>query len=377
MQVQDRYWEAKKVTIIGAFVNFLLGIIKIAGGYLFHSHALVADGLHSFSDLFTDLMVVFASKYGSQDADESHPYGHQRIETAATFLLALLLVMAGSGIAWDALYELAHETSTRPGWLALPIALLSLGINELLFHYTHEVGKRIQSSLIIANAWHHRSDAAASLVVLLGLIGSLAGFIWLDAAAAVIVGFMIIKMGLEYGWNSIKELVDTAIPAEILANIAQEAKKVIGVVKIHQLRTRSMGADIFIDMHIMVDPRISVSEGHYIAQQVHRRLTEAFDSVKDVTVHIDPEDDEISCPSLHCPDRQQINTRFLGKIQKQYPDILFYNLHYLDGKMIIDIMLDKSFNQWERLRADLESAMLKDPDLLEIRLFSLQERITF
>lgn len=375
MQIQDRYWEAKKVTLIGALVNFLLGILKIIGGYLFHSHALIADGFHSFSDLFTDLMVVFASKYGSQDADASHPYGHQRIETAATFLLALLLILAGAGIAWDALHELFYEHSTKPGWLALPIALASLFINELLFHYTHRVGQRIQSALIIANAWHHRSDAAASFVVLFGLIGSLAGFIWLDAVAAVIVGFMIIEMGLEYGWNSIKELVDTAVSADILTSIEERVQAVGGVLKIHQLRTRSMGADIFIDMHIMVDPRISVSEGHYIAQQVHRRLTAELPQVKDVTVHVDPEDDEIACPSLHCPDRARMEKQFLTHIQREYPEILFFNLHYLDGKMIIDLTMDKSFKQWEALKTALRGALLGEDHRFEIRLFSLQEKI--
>lgn len=371
----DRYWEAKKVTVIGALVNFFLGSIKIIGGYLFHSHALIADGLHSFSDLLTDLMVVFASKYGSQDADESHPYGHQRIETAATFLLALLLILAGAGIAWDALYELLYSTSTQPGWLALPIAFFSLIINELLFHYTHYVGKRIQSSLIIANAWHHRSDAAASFVVLFGLVGSLAGFVYLDATAAVIVGFMIIKMGLEYGWNSIKELVDTAISAEMIIAIENLVQTVPGVVKVHQLRSRSMGADIFLDMHILVEPFISVSEGHYIAQQVHNKLRAEMKAIKDVTVHIDPEDDEIACPSLHCPNRQQLDALFLAKIQQNYPQILFCHLHYLEGKIIVDFTLDAKFTDWEQLKSELEGCFRLEHELIQFRLLALREII--
>jgi cation diffusion facilitator family transporter len=375
MLAQDRYWEAKKVTIIGAFVNFLLGVFKLIGGYLFHSHALIADGFHSFSDLFTDMMVVFASKYGSQDADESHPYGHQRIETAATCILALLLILAGAAIAWDALYELLYAASTKPHWLALPIALFSLLINELLFQYTHHVGQKIQSALIIANAWHHRSDAAASFVVLIGLLGSLAGFIYLDAVAAVIVGCLIIKMGLEYGWNSIKELVDTAVPPEVVATIEQLVSSVNGVVKIHQLRTRSMGADIFIDMHILVNPYISVSEGHYIAQQVDRILTREIKSVKDVTIHVDPEDDEIACPSLNCPNRKLLEDQFLTDIQTRYPDILFCNLHYLDGMMILDLTLNNQFNNWTELKTELEKCFLLEQKCIEIRLFSFQESI--
>lgn len=216
MTQQARYLQAKKITLIGAVVNAILGFIKLIGGLFFHSHALVADGIHSFSDLFTDLMVVFASKYGSQDADASHPYGHQRIETAATLLLALLLILAGAGIAWDSIHEIIRGSHDYPGWVTLPIALLSVFANEILFHWTYHVGKRIQSSLVIANAWHHRSDAASSIVVSLGLIGTLLGFIYLDAVAAVIVAFMIIKMGISYGWGSVKELIDTAVDSETL-----------------------------------------------------------------------------------------------------------------------------------------------------------------
>jgi len=194
----DRYWQAKKVTLIGAVVNALLGIVKLVGGFLFHSHALVADGVHSFSDLITDVMVLFASKYGSLDADDTHPYGHQRIETAATLLLALLLILAGFGIAWDAFDELIHATSTVPDWLSVPVICISIVANEILFHYTRHIGNKINSQLIIANAWHHRSDAASSIIVLLGLIGSLSGYVYLDALAAIIVGLMIIKI---YCWT--------------------------------------------------------------------------------------------------------------------------------------------------------------------------------
>src|ERR1700733_7780757 len=165
---KDRYWQAKKVTLIGAFLNALLGCIKLAGGFLFHSHALAADGVHSFSDLITDIMVLFASKYGSQDADSSHPYGHQRIETAATLLLSVLLILTGAGIAWDAFYGLFHIVAEKPEWFALPLAILSIIANEILFYFRRHVGIRIQSALVIANAWHHRSDAASSIVVALG-----------------------------------------------------------------------------------------------------------------------------------------------------------------------------------------------------------------
>lgn len=375
MSHPDRYWQAKKVTLIGAIVNGLLGCIKLIGGILFHSHALFADGIHSFSDLLTDVMVLFASKYGSLDADESHPYGHQRIETAATLLLSLFLILAGAGIAWDAMNELITQTHTRPSWLTLPIIIMSIAANELLFHYMHFVGEKIQSPLIIANAWHHRSDAASSLVVLIGLIGSLAGYLYLDAFAAVVVGLMIVKMGWDYGWNSVKELVDTAVEPELLLQIEDVIQQVAGVERIHQLRSRFMGGDVFIDVHILVSPQISVSEGHYIAQHVHNRLMEQFKQVKDVIVHVDPEDDEVSSPSLGLPNRDVVRDLLLNDVQLDYPEILFWNLHYLKGKIIIDIACEAEFTRWHELNNRVMIAIQLQDDIDEVRLFSLQETI--
>ncbi len=368
MQQEKRYSEAKKVTLLGAVINALLGFIKLVGGIAFHSHALVADGFHSFADLVTDAMVLFASKYGSQDADDTHPYGHKRIETATTFILALLLILAGAGIAWDSIDEIIHKQSTIPGFLALPVAILSILANEALFHYTRYVGKRIHSDLIIANAWHHRSDAAASVVVLIGLIGSLTGWIWFDAVAAIVVGCMIIQMGLSYGWNSIKELVDTAVGPELLTEIEQIIRSIEGVQKIHQLRTRMMGGDIFIDVHIMVSPSISVSEGHFIAQHVHLALIERIERVKDVTVHVDPEDDENCEPSFHLPNRQAIELEFLKKWRDDYPEIQHWILHYLGGSLSIDLICEQSFDQIDELQQRIEDDLATQTNITSVRL---------
>ncbi|WED43479.1 cation diffusion facilitator family transporter [Legionella cardiaca] len=373
MTQHERYQQAKKITLLGALINALLGFIKLIGGIFYHSHALVADGIHSFSDLITDIMVLFASKYGSQDADESHPYGHQRIETAATLLLALLLILAGAGIAWDSLDEIIHKTHDKPGWIALPIALLSILANEILFHWTHRVGKRIQSSLVIANAWHHRSDAASSIVVSLGLIGTLLGFIYLDAVAAIIVSLMIIKMGLSYGWDSVKELIDTAVDFETLKQIEETIQAVHGVERIHQLRSRLMGGDILIDVHILVSPYISVSEGHYIAQHVHRALLNKLKRVKDVTVHVDPEDDEITCPSLHLPSRETLQKQLLSTWKKDYPSLSSWTLHYLDGKMTIDLIFNQEQTNWQSLSERITKDLSAQKDITQVRLFSQQE----
>ncbi len=374
MVQSERYQQAKRVTLLGALVNAMLGLIKLITGFIWHSHALVADGVHSFSDLFTDGLVLFASRYGSLDADDSHPYGHQRIETAATLLLSLLLVLAGSGIAWDSIDELMNASHTRPGWLALPVALISILLNELLFHYTRHVGKRIKSELIIANAWHHRSDAASSVVVALGLVASLSGFIYFDAIAAIIVGLMIIKMGLEYGWNSVKELVDTAVDAETLQAIEAIIQQVDGVDKIHQLRSRFMGGDILIDVHILVSPFISVSEGHYIAQHVHQALVNKLERVKDVIVHVDPEDDEVTCPSLHLPSRKKLQEMLITPWQQQFPELERCTIHYLDGYIYLDLQI-KSSSLSSSLQETITSDLADYPEIKRVTILNLNQSI--
>lgn len=338
----DRYKQARFVTVLGAFVNACLGIIKMIGGTLFHSNGLIADGLHSLSDLFTDAMVLIASKYGSHEADEAHPYGHQRIETAATYVLSILLILTGLAIAWDAIHHLRHENPEHPGLMTLPLAGISILANEALFWYTRHIGKKIRSSLIMTNAWHHRSDAASSLIVLVGLIASLLGYPQFDSIAAIIVGALIIKMGINYAVTSIKELIDTAADPQTLDRINQLINQIDGVDKVHQLRTRLMGSDIYIDVHVQVNPMLSVSEGHYIAQHVHMQLKQTIEHVKDVTVHIDPEDDEVTSPSFHLPNRSTLSAELIDAWQQAFPELSHYVLHYLDGKLTIDLIGDFS-----------------------------------
>ncbi len=340
-----RYRQAKKITIIGAIINVLLGIIKVLGGIFFKSHGLLADGAHSFSDLITDGMVLVASKYGSQEADDSHPYGHQRIETAATMVLAVLLILAGLGIALDSINLILHKNQQKPEIFSIPIAMISIILNEILYHATHKIGKSINSQLLIANAWHHRSDAASSLIVLAGIIGSILGFRILDPLAAVIIAGMIIKMGIDYGLNSIKELVDTGVSKEKIIQIEDIINSIDGVKKIHQFRNRTMGQDIFIDVHILVDPFISVSEGHHIAQKVHKKLLDNFTEISDVTIHVDPEDDEIASPSINLPSRKELELNLLNDWLEKFPEIEKWTIHYIDGQLTLDIVIKKEFSE--------------------------------
>lgn len=375
MAHNHRYHQAKNITLIGAGVNVFLGILKVVGGFFFYSHALIADGLHSFSDLFTDTMVLFASKYGSQDADDEHPYGHQRIETAATLMLALLLILTGIGIAWDSLGHILHESVQTPSKLALPIAFFSIVANEALFYITKRVGHRIQSPLILANAWHHRSDSASSGIVLVGILGSLFGFPFLDPLAAILVGGLIVKMGLDYGWDSVKELVDTGVEPEQIEEISQIINQVDGVCKIHQLRTRKMGNDILIDVHILVSPFISVSEGHHIAQSVHAHLMRSMAHVKDVTVHVDPEDDELFAPSCDLPSRATIEKNLLNQWSERFSHIHAYTLHYLDGKITIDIILDEQFDRWSELSDMIRQDLSNHQKIVSICLLKKKDHL--
>ncbi len=361
MMTSTKYQHAKYITIAGAIANIFLGIIKILGGTLYYSHALVADGIHSLSDLLTDIMVLFATKYGHKDADTKHPYGHKRIETASTLILAMLLILAGCGIIWDAIFEFFIIKSQKPMHFAIIIAVFSMLLKEILFIYTNYIGKKIQSKLIITNAWHHHADASASAIVVVGLIGAFYGLAYFDTIAAMIIGAMIIKMGINYGWQSITELIDTAVTPDDLEKIKHIIYNIKGVKKIHQLRSRSMSGDILIDVHVIVDPLISVSEGHYIAQHVHVALIKNLAFIKDVTVHIDPEDDERSNPSLNLPNRSQLEQQFFCNWQKLYPNIQDFIIHYLDGKLIIDIITNS-----DKISDDIMNMIKKDLHKLDI-----------
>jgi cation diffusion facilitator family transporter len=375
MSHNKRYKKARDITIIGAICNLLLGLIKIVGGIWFKSHALFADGVHSFSDLFTDAMVLIASKYGSQEADARHPYGHQRIETAATLFLAMLLILAGSGIALDSINVLLYETIPTPQLSTIPIIALSVILNEILFHVTNKIGKEINSKLLIANAWHHRSDAASSLIVLFGVLGAIAGFKYLDPIAAIIIGALIIKMGINYGWDSVKELIDTAVSQQIITKIEDTINSIDGVQQIHQLRNRMMGKDIFVDAHILVSPQISVSEGHHIAQSVHNQLIDSIPQLKDVTIHVDPEDDELSSPSLFLPSRKTIDKNFVQQLKKDFPEINSWTVHYLNGKIILDLIIDKSFTNWDNLLNRLKEDIQNQPNISIINLLNIKDAI--
>ncbi|OMH38762.1 cation diffusion facilitator family transporter [Motiliproteus sp. MSK22-1] len=339
---QDRTKEAVRVTWIGAIFDAILGVSKIIVGVLFFSHALIADGIHSLSDLITDFMVVVIVKIAHAEPDEEHPYGHERFETLGTVVLGCLLVAVAGAMAYDSGLNLLDPSEKNvPGWPALVIAFASIAIKEALFRYTLAIGKRIKSDLLIANAWHSRTDAYSSIIVFIGIAGSMMGIIWLDSLAALGVAIFVAKIGWELSWKSIQELVDTAIPPEELSAITASAKEVAGIEDVHSFKSRQMGPKMLLEMHLQVKPYVSVSEGHYIGDSVVAKLLREFDSIGHIIFHIDTENDDKRNSCMVLPFRAEITDIVDHLLENLAPELTRQNitLHYLHGKIEIDLFI--------------------------------------
>ena len=340
-QRTERGRETRKVALVTGLVNLLLSIAQVAIGILANSAALIADGVHSASDLFSDVLVWFAARHAAQAPDEDHPYGHGRFETAATLGLGIVLVVVAAGIVWHGIERLFEPDRPMPGQIALVVAAIGIAAKESLYWYTIAVARRLKSDMLRANAWHHRSDAISSVVVLIGVGGALLGYVYLDAIAAIIVGLMVIRIGWDLGFAAMMELVDTALDEQQV----NEAKRVImaidGVRSVHMLRTRRHGAEASADVHVQVPPRISVSEGHMISQTVEDRLIDKVESITDVTVHIDPEDDEDAPTCRGLPLRADATLALEKAWQAEHamPTQYELRLHYLSGRIDVELIL--------------------------------------
>lgn len=349
-----------QVAVAGALVNLVLSGVKIVVGVLGHSQALIIDGIHSLSDLLTDVLVLFASRHAAHGPDEAHPYGHGRFETAATLALGAFLVLIAGGIMWDSIERLMKPGEAwQPEVIALYAALFSILANEGLYWYTRRVGLRINSDLLLANAWHHRSDAVSSIVVLVGVGGALLGYTWLDLVAALIVGFMVAKIGWDLGWGAMRELVDEALDDEKVRVIRQTIIDLPGVSSIHMLRTRRQGHEAMADVHVQVAPWISVSEGHMVSLAVEERIKQAVPEITDVTVHIDPENDEEQPTCKGLPLRGEV----MEELQEAWSDIGCVGrekrilLHYLGGRIDLEVFFPLDCYRGEEEAAGLQNAM--------------------
>lgn len=280
----------RSVTLVGVLVNAFLILFKFLAGTFGQSQALIADAVHSISDLFTDFVVLLGLRIGRKAPDEKHHFGHARIETLASAIVGLALIATALFLGIKAIWNIYHHTEYHPTWLALVGAGVSIALKEALYHYTIRIGRRIKSSAIVANAWHQRSDALSSVAVLLGVAGARIKPSWhiLDSLAALLVSFFIVKVGLEILWNTFREFTDTAPQPEILNKITECIRTVEGVIDMHDLRVRTSGGLYQMETHIVVDGQLTVAEGHRIAKAVEICLAEEIADLDRVIVHVDP-----------------------------------------------------------------------------------------
>ncbi len=285
---RERTLAASRSTWVSIAVNLLLSTAQVSAGMMTKSQGLIADGIHSLSDLVSDVIVLVANQQSHQQADQQHPYGHHRFETAASLVLGFILIVVGVGMLWKSVQSIQDPHAIA---VVSPLALWAAGggliAKELLFRYLLSIAKRVKSGLLVANAWHARSDAASSLVVGLGILGNLAGYPMLDPIAALIVGLMIVKLGSGFGWEALHDLMDRAANDAEVAAITQTLQSTPGVREVHDLRTRKMGDLIHVDVHLSVDAGMTVEDGHEIAVEAKRRTLERH-RVLNVMTHIDP-----------------------------------------------------------------------------------------
>ncbi|WP_118181820.1 cation diffusion facilitator family transporter [Paraburkholderia phosphatilytica] len=338
-QSTEKYEVARKSTLVSIVLNSVLVVLQIAIGFIAHSQALIADGVHSLADIVSDFVVLIANRHSGTGPDADHNYGHSRYETVASLFLGGLLIAVGVGMLWRAGTRLADIDSIPAVHAsALVVAIIVLVSKEGLFRYMLREAQRVRSAMLVANAWHARSDAASSLVVAIGIIGSLAGVRLLDPIAAAIVGFMVARMGWVFGWDALQDLSDRAVDETAAADIRAKLMSTAGVREVHELRTRKTGDLVLVDAHILVDPLISVSEGHYIAESARARvLTDG--RVLDALIHVDPENDALSRPPINLPPRERVVAEVESALAAHHVRAQTINLHYLSSGLDVDVTL--------------------------------------
>ncbi|MFT5400325.1 MAG: cation diffusion facilitator family transporter [Planctomycetota bacterium] len=347
MESESRYQITRRVTLVGATVNCILAGLQIIFGIIGHSQALLADGIHTLSDLSTDMIVLLASGRAAKEADEDHPFGHGRIETLATLLLAAILALVGAGIGFGGFESILNPEQPDIQAITLLFAALAIVAKEGLYRYTIKAARQCHSSLLESNALHHRSDALSSIVVLIGIAGQLVGFPYMDAIAAMIVGLMIIIIGLGLGKKALSELIDTGLDAELVADIRHSMLGDRSVEAVHTLRTRSMGGLGYVDAEVLVNPRLTVSEAHYIAFQLEQMILEKFSQIADVQIHIDPLSETGHESVTNLPAREDIENDLeqVWRLIPRQATITRINLHYLNQVVEVDLVLPIRFNQ--------------------------------
>lgn len=286
----ERSVAAARSTLVSVAVNLFLSILQLIVGIFAKSQALIADSIHSLSDLISDAIVLIANKHSSKAPDAEHPYGHHRFETAATLAVGVILIAVGLGMLWSSFTKLQNPGLIQTvHLLALPIAVLALIAKELLFRYLLRVAKRVRSTMLVANAWHARSDAASSLVVAVAIVANLMGLPIADPIAVLIVGLLILRMGWRFAFSAFNDLMDQAVDDATEAKITKIILETPGVMGLHDLKTRKLGDMIWVEVDLEMDGRLTIYEGHEIAEEARRRVMAVLPAL-DVMTHFDPVD---------------------------------------------------------------------------------------
>lgn len=352
---EHRNRSIQKTNFWSVFIDLILSIGKTLAGILYHSQALIVDGVHSFSDLVSDLFVIWITRLSNEAPDEDHPYGHARFETVGTVVFGLFLTIVAIGFGYDGIRKiLDDEVLQIPAMPALIVAIVAIAAKELLYRFTLKMGEKLNSKLLLANAWHHRSDVLSTIVVIVGISGAMNGYPKFDAYAALVVAIMIAWVGIKLIWESLTELVDTSPFAGDIDNLTATISQVKGVIGVHELRSRKMGPNTLLDAHIQVPSYVSVSEGHQIGDWVAEMLHRNYKDISEVIVHIDAEDD-LSHPDKSLrPMRNEIQPLLESCWSEilQPSDILSMSLHYLKGKIKVDIILSIDLLQEKKVDAE-------------------------
>ncbi len=365
--------HALKVTLLGLAANLILALAKGFIGIIANSSALIADAGHSVSDLLSDGITLWAVRMSGIPKDKNHPYGHGKFETVGTFIIALLLLFTGIGVAGHVFNRM--DASVVPGTIALWMAGIAIIVKEALFHVTRMVGRRTGSRVLMANAWHHRSDAISSVAALLGIAGAQLGIPLMDPIAGMLVAGLIIKTGIDIGYESIRELTDETVEEDVISELGKIMSGIEGVDHYHEMRARRMGPHLLVDLHIQVDSMMSISAAHQVAERVRLEILEKLPAVNEVLVHVDAEDDHVGDEGsellqdivLMRPQGEIEND--VKKVLAEIPEIqgiTHIYCHYLNQKLTVqvNILLDEQM----RIRDAQKIEQIKDIDSADLHL---------
>ncbi len=351
--------QKRRATWVGAVVNLPLALGKILLGWLSASQALVADGVHSFSDLISDAAVFWALGHSRRPPDAEHPFGHGRFETIATLAVATMLVAAAFGIFFDSLSRALRPSDEPPALFALVGAAVSIAVKEALFHYTRAIALKTRSDLLLANAWHHRSDAISSIVAVIGISAAQLGFPLADPVAAAVIAVMLFHIALKLGRPAFAELVDTAPEPEIIARIETELRAVPGVHDVHDLRLRRIGPWLRGSAHVTFDGHMTLSEAHRLTEAARARARAAVPELADLVLHAEPEG-HADGPAAHdSPLRPEIEALVRKVLRDAASDacMVALRLDYRDDGLHVELLLDPPLAQPDALRERLTEAL--------------------